>query len=348
MIGEQVSHYRIEDKLGGGGMGVVYRATDVKLDRPVALKFLPSELSNDAERKERFILEAKAASALDHPNIGTIYEVDETDDGRLFIAMAYYKGETLKKRVSGGPLPIDRAVEIAKQIARGLDKVHAENIVHRDIKPANVIVSDAGLVKILDFGLAKLVTVTSITGSGTAMGTPAYMSPEQTRGSAIDRRTDLWSLGVVLFEMITGELPFRGGHPQAVIFSIVNDEPGWDTLRRKAPALVPIVERTLKKDPEERYQSAGELLADLDSATRVDETDSDVTQIREPAATRGPRRRVVMFVAASVAAILLAIGFFSWQAHERRTRETIENLPRPSTPATSIPYMKRFFRPAST
>ncbi len=328
MIGEKVSHYRIEDKLGGGGMGVVYRATDLKLDRVVALKFLPPELSNDAERKERFIIEAKAASALDHPNIGTIYEVDETKDGRLFIAMAYYKGETLKKKFSQGPIPLDEAVNITQQIARGLEKVHAEDIIHRDIKPANVIVTEDGLAKILDFGLAKLVTVTSITGSGTAMGTPAYMSPEQTRGSDVDARTDLWSLGVLLFEMVTGELPFKGGHPQAVILSILNNEPPWEELGRKAPSLEPIVRRALKKDPAKRYQSAGELLADLGSPSRVDEIDSDITQARVVAkmSPSGRKRRKLGLFAAGLLGLVLAVGLFVWRASERRTREAIETL----------------------
>jgi len=323
MIGEHISHYRIEDKLGGGGMGVVYRATDLKLDRDVALKFLPPQLSNDPERKERFILEAKAASALDHPNIGTIYEVDETDDGQLFIAMAYYKGETLKKRVTDGALSVDEAVDITRQIARGLRKVHAENIIHRDIKPANVILTEDGLAKILDFGLAKLVTVTSITGSGTSMGTPAYMSPEQTRGTAIDARTDLWSLGVLLFEMVTGEPPFQGRHPQAVIHSILNNEPPWEALREKAPELEPIVQRALQKDPEKRYQSAGELLSDLQGDT----SDSDVTQAREAVSSSSTTRGKLKLIAAVVLLSLgLVVGIVTWRASERRTEAVLESL----------------------
>ena len=328
MIGEKVSHYRIEDKLGGGGMGVVYRATDLKLGRVVALKFLPPELSNDAERKERFIIEAKAASALDHPNIGTIYEVDETKDGRLFIAMAYYKGETLKKKIFDGPIPLDEAVNITRQIARGLAKVHAEDIIHRDIKPANVIVTEDDLAKILDFGLAKLVTMTSLTGSGSAMGTPAYMSPEQTRGHAIDGRTDLWSLGVLLFEMVTGELPFKGGHPQAVILSILNNEPPWEVLQRKAPSLEPIVRRALEKDPEKRYRGAGELLADLESQGSVDLSDSDVTRVRGAAGTlpsRQKKRKLGLF-AAGLFGLILAASLFTWRASERRAREAIAGL----------------------
>ncbi|GMR22401.1 MAG: hypothetical protein BMS9Abin37_0749 [Acidobacteriota bacterium] len=328
MLGEKVSHYRIEDKLGGGGMGVVYRATDLKLGRVVALKFLPPELSNDAERKERFIIEAKAASVLDHPNIGTIYEVDETKDGRLFIAMAYYKGETLKKKILCGPIPLDEAVNITRQIARGLEKVHAEDIVHRDIKPANVILTEDDLAKILDFGLAKLVTMTSITGSGAAMGTPAYMSPEQTRGSDVDARTDLWSLGVLLFEMVTGELPFKGGHPQAVILAILNNEPPWEELRRKAPSLEPVVRRALEKDPVKRYQSAGELLADLESPGGVDLSDSDVTQVRGAANTlASPRKkRKLGLFAAGLFGLVLAVFLFAWGASERRMREAIESL----------------------
>jgi serine/threonine protein kinase len=217
MIGQTISHYKILEKLGEGGMGVVYKAEDTKLGRKVALKFLPPYLTRDSEAKTRFTQEAKAASALDHPNVCTIYEVGETGEGQLFIAMACYEGEILKERIARGPLPLEEAIDIAQQIGRGLTKAHAKEIVHRDIKPANIFVTDDGLVKILDFGLAKLVGQTRLTRKGTTMGTVAYMSPEQAHSEEVDHRTDVWSLGVVLYEMVTGELPFRGEHEQATI-----------------------------------------------------------------------------------------------------------------------------------
>ncbi len=211
IIGQTVSHYQVHDKLGGGGMGVVYRAEETQLGRTVALKILPPYLSADDDAKMRFIQEAKAASALDHTNICTIYEIGETGAGQLFIAMAFYDGETLKKKIARGPLPLDKALDYAAQMTHGLAKAHARGIVHRDIKPANVMVTDRGRVKIVDFGLAKMADV-SLTQTGTTLGTVAYMSPEQALGEKVDHRTDLWSLGVVLYEMLTGERPFRGDY----------------------------------------------------------------------------------------------------------------------------------------
>jgi len=214
MIGKTVSHYEILEKLGGGGMGVVFKARDLKLDRLVALKFLPPHLvsveaESDRLQRERFVLEAKASSALDHPNIGVLYEIGETEEGETFIAMAYYEGETLRQKLAGGALPLDDAVSIAEQIAMGLAKAHEGGIVHRDIKPANIIVTRDGVVKIIDFGLAKLQEATRMTRRGAVMGTPAYMSPEQARGDDVDARTDLWSLGVVLYEML-GRMKWDG------------------------------------------------------------------------------------------------------------------------------------------
>ena len=202
MIGQIVSHYRILEKLGEGGMGVVYKAQDLRLERFVALKFLPPHIRPDQEEKVRFIREAKAASALDHPNVGTIHEIAETDDGQMFIVMAHYEGETLKEKIERGPLPVTEAVDIAAQIASGLAKAHHQHIVHRDIKPGNLLVTPDGLVKIIDFGLAKLGGLTKITETHTTMGTMAYISPEQARGEEVDQRSDVWSLGVVLYEML--------------------------------------------------------------------------------------------------------------------------------------------------
>ncbi len=221
MIGKSISHYKILEKIGGGGMGVVYKAQDLKLDRFVALKFLPPHLTSSNDEKQRFIHEAKAASALQHSNIYTIHEIDETEDGQIFICMDYYEGETLDKRIKEKPLPIEEATDIAIQIAQGLAKAHEKEIVHRDIKPANIMLTADGVIKILDFGLAKLSKQTKLTKEGTTLGTIAYMSPEQTRGDAVDARSDIWSLGIILYEMITGQLPFKGDYDQAVMYGII-------------------------------------------------------------------------------------------------------------------------------
>ncbi|MEJ2720335.1 MAG: protein kinase [bacterium] len=265
MIGKTISHYKILEKIGEGGMGVVYKAEDSKLKRTVALKFLPAELTRDPSAKKRFIQEAQAASALDHPSICTIHEIDETEDGRMFICMACYDGNGLKERIAQGPLDIGDALDIAAGAAEGLAKAHERGIAHRDIKPANILVTADDRVKIVDFGLAKLVGQTRITKTGTTVGTAAYMSPEQAKGEPTDQRTDIWSLGVVLFEMVAGELPFRGEYEHAITYSILNEPPrSLKTLRPDAPeGLVEIVEKALAKDPEERYQRVAEMLADL-------------------------------------------------------------------------------------
>jgi serine/threonine-protein kinase len=260
VLGQTVTHYRIVDTLGRGGMGVVYLAEDTKLRRSVALKFLPAERTQDDEAKRRFVNEAQAASALDHPNIGTIYEIDEAPDGRLFIAMAFYDGETLKEKIARGPVPIDEAIDYAKQIAGGLAKAHAAGIVHRDIKPANLLITTDGLVKIVDFGVAKLfapqeATRSELTAVGAAVGTPAYMSPEQSVGAAADARSDIWALGVVLYEMVAGRLPVAGDHSSPAA-SIVADgpPPPLSTLRPEVSAdLDRIVTRALAQRADDRY-----------------------------------------------------------------------------------------------
>jgi serine/threonine protein kinase/tetratricopeptide (TPR) repeat protein len=274
MIGKTVSHYRIVEKLGEGGMGVVYRAEDTKLKRTVALKFLPSELTRDADAKARFIQEAQAASALDHPNICTIYEIDETAEGQLFICMACHEGETLKERIGLGPLDAKEAVGVALQIARGLAKAHERGIVHRDIKPANTIVTVDRVAKILDFGLAKLVGGARLTRTSSTLGTVAYMSPEQAGGKDVDQRTDIWSLGVVLFEMLTGRLPFKGDYEQAMMYSILNEAPmPLAVLRPDTPKeLQNIVAKALAKRPEERYKDMREMIAELEVCDRKLET----------------------------------------------------------------------------
>ena len=216
--------YQIREELGRGGMGIVYKAEDTKLKRTVALKFLPPELARDKEARERFIREAQAAAALDHPNICTVYEADEAE-GKAFISMAYIEGENLRKIITKGPIKYDKAMEIAIQVAEGLEEAHKKGIVHRDIKSANIMVTEKGQAKIMDFGLAKVAGSSLITKEATTMGTVAYMSPEQARGEELDERTDIWSLGVILYEMISGNLPFRGANDQSIVFSILNEDP---------------------------------------------------------------------------------------------------------------------------
>ncbi|MCH8021453.1 serine/threonine protein kinase, partial [candidate division KSB1 bacterium] len=265
MIGKTISHYKILSKLGSGGMGIVYKAEDTKLDRHVALKFLPQHLSQAEEEKKRFIHEAKAASALDHPNICTIHEIDETADGQLFIAMAHYEGKTLDKKIEQGPMKLGEVVDIAVQISEGLAKAHAKEIVHRDLKPANVMLTEEGVVKILDFGLAKLRGRTKLTKSGTTLGTAAYMSPEQARGEEVDQRTDIFSLGVLLYEMLTGQQPFLGDYEQAVLYAILHEGPEPITvLRSGVPMELELsVFKCLEKAQAERFQSVTDLLVDL-------------------------------------------------------------------------------------
>ena len=263
--GTKLAHYEILSPLGKGGMGVVYKAQDTRLKRRVAIKLLPPETTRDETAKQRFLQEAQAASALDHPNICTIYEINETDDGQLYLAMAYYEGETVKQKIERGPLLIDESIRIAIQVAEGLGKAHDVGIVHRDIKPANLIVTVDGTVRILDFGLAKLAGSEGMTETGATVGTVAYMSPEQARGQGVDQRTDIWSLGVVLYEMVTGSNPFQGENLLAISKAILENQPLAVTeTRADVPAaLVQIIDQALTKDRGERFQSTGELLSQL-------------------------------------------------------------------------------------
>ena len=324
LSGRVVRHYRILGQLGGGGMGVVYRAQDLRLERLVALKFLPHELTLDPDSKSRFLLEARAASALDHPNICTIHEVGETDEGQLYLAMACYEGETLKQRLSRGRLPIEESLEIAQQVARGLVKAHRHGIVHRDIKPANLMITTDEIVKILDFGIAKLAGAAGLTRSGSSLGTPGYMSPEQARGEEIDPRTDVWSLGAVLYEMVTGRRPFRGEHEQTVLYSLFNEEPEPVlNLRPDAPPeLARIIGRLLAKDREQRYPDAAAALADLRAlygpvTGTLTGTSSTITPRPANQAPVSSRRRNlrVALLAAAILAVFVAAALWWWRSN---------------------------------
>ncbi len=262
-----ISHYRILGKLGEGGMGVVYEAEDTKLKRTVALKFLPPELTKDVQAKTRFIQEAQAAAALDHPNICPVFEIGEAE-GKTYIAMPYIRGRSLKDRIAAEPLAIEEALEIAGQVAEGLKEAHERGIIHRDIKPANIMLTDKGQAKIMDFGLAKLTGAADITRSMAVMGTVAYMSPEQARAEAVDQRTDIWSFGATLYEMLSGRMPFGRRSDQALIYSILHEAPEPLTrLRPDIPVLLErIVQKALEKDKSLRYQNMAKILADLKAA----------------------------------------------------------------------------------
>ena len=264
MIGQTISHYKITDKLGQGGMGVVYKADDTKLHRPVALKFLSSPALADDERRKRFFLEARAAASLDHPNICVVHEIDEVA-GMPFIAMGFVDGESVEQRIATGSVSFPEAVHIASEIAAGLQEAHSKGVVHRDIKPANVMLSLEGRVKITDFGLAHLIGTERLTRSGSTVGTIAYMAPEQVQAEEIDHRADIWALGVVLFELVTGKLPFRGAYEQAILYSILNEEPEWLTAMDPAapPRWTELVKRALAKEAEARHESAQEFRRDV-------------------------------------------------------------------------------------
>jgi serine/threonine protein kinase/Tfp pilus assembly protein PilF len=309
MVGQTISHYKIIEKLGAGGMGKVYLAEDLQLKRQVALKFLPSELIRDEQTRSRFVHEAQAASALDHPNIGTVYEINENEENP-FIAMAYYAGGTLSEKIAKKSLTFEQTITITIHLAEGLQKAHSKDIVHRDIKPANILFSEEDEPKIIDFGLAKFLNQSLITRTGTTVGTLAYMSPEQAQGKEVDHRTDIWAMGVILYEILSGERPFKGEYDQAIMYSIVNEDPEFITkIRNDIPiALEQIVDKALNKNPDKRFQSMEDFCEALKSA--LDEMQSGKSVTASAFRLGKKQRKMVFRLTPAILLPIIVVAYF--------------------------------------
>ncbi|MGA2000087.1 MAG: protein kinase [Terriglobales bacterium] len=362
MQATRIGGYEVLGRLGAGGMGVVYKAADLKLKRPVALKFLATEAVAAAD-KERLLREARAASALDHPNIATVHAVEEAEDGRLFIVMAYYEGETLAEKMRGGPLQPAKAINIASQVARGLQHAHTHGVVHRDIKPSNVIMTSEGMAKIVDFGLARQFAPSGSTQSASLAGTLSYMSPEQASGKAVDVRTDIWSLGVVLYQMLTGRLPFDKESAGSTVLAILNSPPA--PMGKVSEALTLVIYRALAKTPADRYQSCAELLKDFQGLALDDRRPTAAVDKHElhrrvhlAALSAAPKRvsRRALWMASLAAVVLLAL-LVAWAAPAVRARFFGSSATSGAANKTSSPaydsylkgqnYLERYDKPAN-
>jgi len=331
MLGKQILHYRIIKKLGEGGMGVVYLAEDTKLKRQVAIKFLPGHVSIKSEERERFKIEARAAAALNHPNITTIYAIEETDD-QIFIVMEYIQGQELKNVVGAGSQSaptVNEIVNLTIQIAEGLQVAHENGIIHRDIKSSNIMITEGGKIKIMDFGLARFKGSAHVTREGTTIGTAAYMAPEQARGDEADERSDIWSLGVVIYEMLSGQLPFKGNYEQAVIYAILNEEPEpiSKNIFEVNDRIVKIINQSLQKDVQERYQTVKDLLNDLRDVHKSEHT--DIEEAKPTLTFKNLVRKPKIMIPAVIFSISLSFFIYNWidrTAKEKQARQTIVPL----------------------
>jgi serine/threonine protein kinase len=315
MIDKTISHYKILEKLGEGGMGEVYLAEDLKLERKVAIKFLPQYMTRDKENVERFEREAKAAAALNHPNIITIHDVIEANDPtsadrQICIVMEYVDGQSLRTKINKGFSDLAEIFDITHQICLGISEAHKADIVHRDIKPENILIDRSGHIKILDFGLAKLKGVSKLTRDVSTLGTIHYMSPEQAQGQEVDHRSDIWSLGIVLFEMLTGKLPFKGDYEQAVIYSIINDEPESPTkIKSEIPVeLDPVIKKILNKNPQQRYRNIDGLISDLD-ALNADRRSNYTLEEKDKNQSKKSRKNIILGLAVFISIIIVVIGY---------------------------------------